>query len=48
MLVPWSGAAMSEQPILYGASYSVYVRAVRLTLAEKGVPYTLVLSLIHI
>ncbi|PZP43420.1 MAG: glutathione S-transferase family protein [Azospirillum brasilense] len=33
---------MSEQPILYGASYSVYVRAVRLALAEKGVPYTLV------
>lgn len=33
---------MSEQPVLYGASYSVYVRAVRLTLAEKGVPYTLV------
>ncbi|UFN47022.1 glutathione S-transferase family protein [Roseomonas sp. OT10] len=33
---------MSEHPILYGASYSVYVRAVRLTLAEKGVPYTLV------
>ncbi|MFZ6765015.1 glutathione S-transferase N-terminal domain-containing protein [Pseudoroseomonas sp. WGS1072] len=33
---------MREQPVLYGASYSVYVRAVRLTLAEKGVPYTLV------
>jgi len=29
-------------PILYGAAYSVYVRAVRLALAEKGVPYRLV------
>ena len=29
-------------PILYGAPYSVYVRAVRLTLEEKGVPYELV------
>lgn len=32
---------MSE-PIVFGASYSVYVRAVRLALAEKGVPYRLV------
>lgn len=29
-------------PILYGAAYNVYVRAVRLTLSEKGVPYQLV------
>ena len=32
---------MSE-PILFGAAYSVYVRAARLALAEKGVPYRLV------
>lgn len=31
-----------DRPILFGASYSVYVRAVRLALAEKGVPYHLV------
>jgi glutathione S-transferase len=29
-------------PIVYGAPYSVYVRAVRLALEEKGVPYDLV------
>lgn len=29
-------------PILYGAAYSVYVRAARLALAEKGVAYELV------
>jgi glutathione S-transferase len=29
-------------PILFGAAYSVYVRAVRLALAEKGVAYRLV------
>jgi len=29
-------------PTVYGMPYSVYVRAVRLTLAEKGVPYRLV------
>lgn len=29
-------------PILYGAAYSVYVRAARLALAEKGVAYSLV------
>jgi glutathione S-transferase len=34
--------AEREQPIVYGAAYSVYVRAVRLTLAEKGVAYELV------
>jgi glutathione S-transferase len=30
------------EPVVYGAPYSVYVRAVRLTLEEKGVPYRLV------
>lgn len=29
-------------PVLYGAAYNVYVRAVRLALAEKGVEYQLV------
>jgi len=29
-------------PTVFGMPYSVYVRAVRLTLAEKGVPYRLV------
>ncbi len=33
---------MATQPLLYGAPYSVYVRAVRLVLAEKGVGYRLV------
>lgn len=33
---------MPEQPVLYGAAYSVYVRAVRLALIEKGVAYRLV------
>ncbi|MBR0646468.1 glutathione S-transferase family protein [Plastoroseomonas hellenica] len=33
---------MSEQPVLYGAAYSVYVRAARLALTEKGVAYRLV------
>lgn len=31
-----------SRPTLFGAGYSVYVRAVRLALAEKGVPYDLV------
>ena len=31
-----------NQPIVFGAAYSVYVRTVRLTLAEKDVPYKLV------
>ena len=31
-----------EGPVLYGAPYSVYVRAARLALAEKGVAYRLV------
>ncbi len=29
------------EPIVFGAAYSVYVRAVRLALEEKGVPYRL-------
>ena len=33
---------MSDRPIVYGASYSVYVRAVRLTLWAKSVPYELI------
>lgn len=32
----------STKPILYGAPYSVYVRAVRLAFAEKGIDYDLV------
>jgi glutathione S-transferase len=32
----------TEQPIAFGAPYSVYVRAVRLALEEKGVRYELV------
>ena len=31
-----------DQPTVFGAAYSVYVRAVRLTLEEKAVPYHLV------
>ncbi len=31
-----------DQPIVFGAAYSVYVRTVRLTLEEKNVPYRLV------
>lgn len=30
-----------ERPVVFGAAYSVYVRAVRLALEEKGVPYDL-------
>jgi glutathione S-transferase len=30
------------KPVVFGAAYSVYVRAVRLTLVEKGVAYELV------
>jgi glutathione S-transferase len=33
---------LTPKPIVYGAAYSVYVRAVRLTLIEKGVDYDLV------
>lgn len=33
---------MSDLPVVYGAPYSVYVRAVRLVLAEKGIKYRLV------
>jgi len=32
----------NEKPIVHGASYSVYVRAVRLALEEKGIDYELV------
>jgi glutathione S-transferase len=32
---------MSERPTVYGATYSVYVRAVRLVLEEKGISYHL-------
>src|SRR5260370_9148962 len=35
-----NGRQMGE-PVLYGAAYSVYVRAVRLVLAEKCVAYRL-------
>jgi len=35
-------AQMSDRPIVFGAAYSVYVRAVRLVLHEKGVAYDLV------
>ena len=33
---------MTGQVTVFGAEYSVYVRIVRMTLAEKGVPYDLV------
>jgi glutathione S-transferase len=33
---------MQTRPIVYGAAYSVYVQAVRLTLWAKQVPYDLV------
>jgi glutathione S-transferase len=32
---------INERPVVFGASYSVYVRAVRLALEEKGVEYKL-------
>src|ERR1700730_7833697 len=32
----------TDKPIVFGAPYSVYVRAVRLALEEKGVAYELV------
>jgi glutathione S-transferase len=32
----------TDHPIVFGAPYSVYVRAARLALEEKGVPYELV------
>jgi glutathione S-transferase len=38
----WPHHATSSAPILYGAAYNVYVRAVRLALAEKGVDYQLI------
>jgi glutathione S-transferase len=33
---------LSPEPVVFGAAYSVYVRAVRLALAEKQAPYRLV------
>jgi glutathione S-transferase len=33
------GESLSNRPIVFGAAYSVYVRAVRLALHEKGVAY---------
>jgi glutathione S-transferase len=33
---------VTARPVLYGAAYSVYVRAARLALHEKSVPYDLV------
>lgn len=39
---PQAGELMPEQPVLYGAAYSVYVRMARLALAEKGIAYRLV------
>ena len=32
----------TDHPVVFGAPYSVYVRAVRLALEEKGVHYELV------
>ncbi len=32
----------TDKPIVFGAPYSVYVRAVRLALEERGVAYELV------
>src|SRR5688572_26001372 len=34
--------SIASTPMLYGAAYNVYVRAVRLALAEKGVDYRLI------
>lgn len=39
-IIPRASAASG--PVLYGAAYNVYVRAVRLALAEKGVGYELI------
>ena len=35
-------SAAHSAPVLYGAAYNVYVRAVRLALAEKGIDYQLI------
>jgi glutathione S-transferase len=35
-------SAAYSAPVLYGAAYNVYVRAVRLALAEKGIDYQLI------
>ncbi len=37
-----TGPVDMSQPTVFGAAYSVYVRTVRLVLAEKNVPYRLV------
>jgi glutathione S-transferase len=36
-----TGIAMASRPVVFGTPYSVYVRAVQLTLEEKGVGYHL-------
>ena len=38
---PRAADRSANHPIVFGAPYSVYVRAVRLALEEKGVPYEL-------
>jgi glutathione S-transferase len=40
--LPHLRISAASTPILYGAAYNVYVRAVRLALAEKGVDYQLI------
>jgi Glutathione S-transferase, N-terminal domain len=40
--VPRGDREIGIEPVVYGAPYSVYVRAVRLALEEEGVPYRLV------
>ncbi len=40
--LPHLRMSTASTPILYGAAYNVYVRAVRLALAEKGVDYRLI------
>ena len=41
-MMPSSTAVSMTEPSLFGASCGVYVRIVRLALAEKGVAYRLV------
>ena len=40
--LPHLRMSSASTPMLYGAAYNVYVRAVRLALAEKGVDYRLI------
>jgi glutathione S-transferase len=40
--LPHLRTSAASTPLLYGAAYNVYVRAVRLALAEKGVDYRLI------